>query len=38
MNVNDIKPEVFVLAEQVEAQLADKFRQIDKIAAKTRRR
>lgn len=34
MNVNDIKPEVFVLAEQVEAQLADKFRQIDKIAAK----
>lgn len=34
MNVNDIKPEVFVLAEQVEVQLADKFRQIDKIAAK----
>lgn len=34
MNVNDIKPEVFALAEQVEAQLADKFRQIDKIAAK----
>lgn len=34
MNVNDIKPEVFVLAEQVEAQLVDKFRQIDKIAAK----
>ncbi len=34
MNVNDIKPEVFALAEQVEAQLTDKFRQIDKIAAK----
>ncbi len=33
MNVNDIKPEVFALAEQVEAQLADKFRQIDKVAA-----
>lgn len=34
MNVNDIKPEVFTLAERVEAQLSDKFRQIDKIAAK----
>lgn len=34
MNVNDIKPEVFALAERVEAQLTDKFRQIDKISAK----
>ena len=38
MNVNDIRPEVFELAAQAEAELSEQFKRIDRIAmANTRK-